>query len=74
MGIGTSIFLIAAGAILRWGVADSMIFSLRLDVIGLILIAVGVLGLILSLFLMQQARGRGDVVVERDQYRQPPQV
>jgi len=73
MGIGTSIFLIAAGAILRWGVADSVVLGLKLDVIGLILIGVGVLGLILSLFLMQQARSRVDVV-ERDQFRQPPRV
>ncbi|MBA2765027.1 MAG: hypothetical protein H0U42_10160 [Thermoleophilaceae bacterium] len=73
MGIGTSIFLIAAGAILRWGVADSFVLGLKLDVIGLILIGVGVLGLILSLILMQQARSRVDVV-ERDQFRQPPRV
>ena len=49
MGIGTSIFLIAAGAILRWGISDS-VGGINLPVIGLILMIVGVLGLIISLF------------------------
>ncbi len=49
MGIGTSIFLIALGAILRWGVADA-IEGINLPVIGLILMVVGVIGLLISLF------------------------
>ena len=44
MGIGTSIFLIAVGAILRWGVSDA-IDGVDLPVIGLILMICGVLGL-----------------------------
>ncbi len=48
MGIGTSIFLIAVGAILRWGVADA-IEGVNLSVIGLILMIVGVIGLLMSL-------------------------
>jgi Domain of unknown function (DUF6458) len=48
MGIGTSIFLIAIGAILRWGVADA-IEGVNLTVIGLILMICGVIGLIVSL-------------------------
>jgi len=46
MGIGTSIFLIAAGAILRWGITDSTVASIKLDVVGTILMVVGVIGLI----------------------------
>jgi hypothetical protein len=49
MGIGTSLFLIATGAILRWGVADA-IDGVNLTTIGLILMVVGVIGLLISLF------------------------
>jgi hypothetical protein len=48
MGIGTSIFLIAAGAILRYGINGS-ISGINLPVIGLILMIVGVLGLAISM-------------------------
>jgi hypothetical protein len=48
MGIGTSIFLIAVGAILRWGVSDA-IEGVNLPVIGLILMICGVIGLAISL-------------------------
>jgi hypothetical protein len=48
MGIGTSIFLIAVGAILRWGVSDA-VSGIDLPVIGLILMICGVLGLAISL-------------------------
>ena len=66
MGIGTSIFLIALGAILRWGVSDS-ISGISLPVIGLILLIVGVLGLIISLFWATiWSRNRG---VDRTVYR-----
>ena len=72
MGIGTSIFLIALGAILRWGVADA-IEGINLAVIGLILMVVGVIGLLVSLFyanLFTRDRGvaRGGVV-ERERVR-----
>ena len=49
MGIGTSIFLIAVGAILKFAVADS-IDGVELSTIGLILMIVGILGLLISLF------------------------
>ena len=64
MGIGTSIFLIALGAILKFAVTAS-ISGISVQTIGVILIVVGVLGLILSLFLMTQARRRGVVVDDR---------
>jgi hypothetical protein len=64
MGIGTGIFLIAVGAILRYGVSDS-VSGVNLPVIGLILMIVGVIGLVISL-LYATIWARRDRVVERD--------
>lgn len=50
MGIGVSVFLIALGAILSWGVNVAVPHA-NLFLIGLILIGVGVLGLITSLVM-----------------------
>ena len=48
MGVSVSILLIAAGAILTWGVtADAE--GLNIDAIGVILLIVGLLGLVLSM-------------------------
>ena len=70
MGIGTSIFLIALGAILKFAVTAS-IAGIELATVGVILMIVGILGLLISLFLLTQSRGdagvvRRDRVVERD--------
>ena len=67
MGIGTSIFLIALGAILKFAVHTS-VSGVSIQTIGVILMVVGVLGLILSLIWMSQARRRGAVVVEDRPY------
>jgi hypothetical protein len=48
MGIGVSVFLMAVGAILTWGV-NATARGLNLEVIGVILMIVGGLGLLLSL-------------------------
>ena len=70
MGIGTSIFLIALGAILRWGVADA-IEGINLAVIGLILMIVGVLGLIISMFWANAfSRRRAPVEADRPVVRE----
>ncbi|HEY3186671.1 MAG TPA: DUF6458 family protein [Solirubrobacteraceae bacterium] len=62
MGIGTSIFLIAVGAILKFAVTTS-VSGIELATVGVILMIVGILGLVISLlFLMQHDRG----VVVRD--------
>jgi hypothetical protein len=61
MSLGLSIFLIAAGAILRFAVTiDASVGSVTVnwDIIGDILMLAGVAGLILSLWLMNQARRR----------------
>lgn len=64
MTIGTSIFLIAVGAILKFAVHTS-VSGVNLQTIGVILMIVGVLGLILSFFWLTAWRDRRrDVVVE----------
>jgi Domain of unknown function (DUF6458) len=75
MGIGTSLFLIAVGAILRWAVQDS-ISGVDLTTVGLILLIVGVVGLVISLFMTSSLYGRRDTVVTRDRYvdEPPPRV
>jgi hypothetical protein len=67
MGIGTSILLIAVGAILKFAVHTS-ISGVSIQTIGVILMVVGVLGLILSLVWMSQERRRGAVVVDDRPY------
>jgi hypothetical protein len=71
MTVGGSIFLIAVGAILRFAVTDS-ISGINLATIGLILMIAGVVGLLIGLFMMANARRSGyvvrDRVVERDPY------
>jgi hypothetical protein len=71
MGIGTSLFLIAVGAILRFAVTDS-ISGVDLTTVGLILIIVGILGLLISLFMMLAPRRSETVVRRDDRYVDPP--
>lgn len=59
MTIGGALFLIAVGAILRYAVNDS-VEAIDLGMVGVILMAVGVVGLVLGLFLQANARRRGD--------------
>lgn len=70
MGIGTSLFLIAAGAILRYAVSDA-VDGVNLATVGLILLLVGIVGLVISLF-MTFAYSRREAVVTRDRYVEPP--
>ena len=55
MGIGTSLFLVAVGAILYFAV-DADISGLEISTIGVILMVVGVVGLLISLFMVSSAR------------------
>lgn len=66
MSIGAALFMIAVGAILRYAVSDS-IEGIDLPVIGLILMIIGVIGLLISLFMYANAT-RHRTVVERDRY------
>jgi hypothetical protein len=71
VGIGTSIFLIAVGAILRYAVTGS-VEGVKLDVVGLILMIVGVAGLVLTfLWMTMWADRRRGVVGERAVVREP---
>ena len=53
MATGTSVFLIALGAILAFAV-DAEVAGLDIDTIGIILMVVGVLGLLVSLFWLDR--------------------
>jgi hypothetical protein len=66
MTIGTSIVLIAVGAILAYAVTESNIGFLNIQTAGVILMIVGVIGLILSLLytFVLSGRGRDREVVE----------
>jgi hypothetical protein len=68
MGIGASIFLVAAGALLAFAV-DYELGWLDLTVAGWVLMTVGVLGLLLT--LMMWSRRRSAVVTERRDYEEP---
>ena len=66
MGIGTSLFLIAVGAILYFAV-DADISGLEISTIGIILMVIGVVGLLISLFLLSSSRrAPADRTVVRD--------
>jgi Na+/melibiose symporter-like transporter len=72
MGLGTSIFLIALGAILKFAVTTS-VSGIELATVGVILMVVGIIGLCISLIILMQADRRGvpvarERVVERDPY------
>ena len=67
MGIGTSIFLIAVGAILKWGVT-AHVSGVSLATVGTILIIVGIVGLLISLFMLAAWRDRDTAPVARDRY------
>jgi Domain of unknown function (DUF6458) len=76
MPTGTSIFLIAVGAILRYAVTAS-VSGISLATVGLILMIVGVVGLLVSLlymFMWSPRRGAvaRDRIVERGPYEEPP--
>lgn len=84
MGIGTSIFLFAIGAIMRFAV-DVQTEGINLHTVGVILMLVGVIGALFSLMFWSSwggfnatndrgtnvlvERDRPDVVVERERPR-----
>ena len=65
MGIGTSIFLLAVGAILAFAVTDA-ISGVDLTVVGYILMAAGALGLLISMLVANRAPRERVVARERD--------
>lgn len=69
MTIGSSIFLIALGAILRYAVTAS-VAGVDIQVVGLILMIAGAIGLVIGLFMMTAARR--DPTYRDPDYRDPP--
>ena len=67
MGIGTSIVLIAVGAILKWAVSAD-VSGVSLTTIGTILLVVGIVGLVISLIFASSVFGRRDGAVVRERY------
>ncbi|WP_341719784.1 DUF6458 family protein [Micromonospora sp. FIMYZ51] len=68
MGIGTSVFLLALGAILTFAV-NASIGGLDLDVVGWILMAAGLLGLILTTLVWGRRRQVVATTEEPVEYR-----
>jgi hypothetical protein len=58
MGLAVSLILVAAGAILAWGITEEP-SGLNLDAIGVILIVIGIVGFVLSLLLWRTWWGPG---------------
>lgn len=74
MAIGTSIFLLAVGAILRFAVYYS-VRGIAIGIVGIVLMIAGALGLLLSLTVLGRSRRRTVVqsgpqgtVAEQDSY------
>lgn len=65
MYIGTSIFLIALGAILKFAVTAT-VGGFEIQTAGTILIVVGVIGLLISILLLTIGRDRGRRPVEEE--------
>ena len=55
MSLGASLFLIAVGAILRFAITADL-EDIDIQTVGTILIVIGVIGFVISLFLYMQAR------------------
>ena len=68
MAIGTSLFLLAVGAILKFAV-EITLAGIDLQVVGVILMVIGGFGLVLSLFMMNRSR---TTRVERRYYDDGP--
>ena len=68
MAIGTSLFLIAVGAILRYAV-DATVAGVDIQTAGLILMIIGIVGLVIGLFLVTQNRGGEPPVAGDPRYR-----
>jgi beta-lactamase regulating signal transducer with metallopeptidase domain len=69
MTTGTSLFFIAVGAILRYAVTAT-VSGVSLTTVGLILMIIGIVGLVLSLFYMLAWSPRRRRVVQ-DPEREP---
>jgi len=64
MGIGVSLILIAAGAILTWAV-NATTSGFNINTVGIILMAVGAAGILLSLMFWSSWGGFGGAPASR---------
>jgi uncharacterized membrane-anchored protein len=71
MPLGTSLLLIAVGAVLRYAVTAST-SGVNLATVGLILMIVGIVGGVLSLLYMFMWSPRHRVAERDPYYREPP--
>jgi hypothetical protein len=71
MGLGTSLFLIAVGAILRFAVSVSA-HGVNVHTIGVILMVVGLVGFVISLGWIASNSSRNRATAPRGDYPQPP--
>jgi hypothetical protein len=60
VSLGASLFLIAVGAILRFAVTADL-SGIDIQVVGTILMVVGVIGFAISMWFLIAARRRGEV-------------
>jgi hypothetical protein len=67
MGVGVSLILIAAGAILTWAV-NATVNGLDINTVGVILLIVGIIGLLLSLVFWSSWGGFGGPARRRTTY------
>ncbi|MBA3299497.1 MAG: hypothetical protein H0U24_05385 [Thermoleophilaceae bacterium] len=70
MYIGSSIFMIALGAILKFAVTAT-VAGFNIQTAGVILIVAGIIGLVVSLIMMASADRRGARDVEVVREREP---
>jgi len=70
MSIGISVFLMAVGGILAWGINVNHAEGFNVNTIGVILMVVGAIGLLVSLVIFGTHRrgGTTTVVEEREVY------
>ena len=68
MAIGTSLFLIAVGAILRYAVTAT-VAGVDIQTAGLILMIIGVVGLVIGLFLLDAGARRRSGRPDDPRYR-----
>jgi hypothetical protein len=75
MGLGVSLFLIAVGLIL-WLAVSAEVSGIDINMVGLILVVIGAIGLLISMIFWSTWGGVGgyrrDTVVRDDRYDRPP--
>jgi len=75
MGLGVSLFLIAIGLIL-WLAVSAEVSGIDINMVGLILVVIGAIGLLISMIFWSTWGGVGgyrrETVVRDDRYDRPP--